>query len=207
MADSLWNYNPSNDDENGDDWNGENFSWFSRKRALPVSLPHFEQDAVSLDAGARILPAIVRPYAAKTAGIPVRFEYEMTTGEFVYTWADPGWSELLRPPPGGQPAIMVRETEIFLPARMTEGRVVVVRGLDGGDRYVYDRRRQTLFVVTAPGARPRVHEVRVSVEPGLGRRVFEVNGFWGDFGFGVWCVFGVVLAVMFGYATIFASWR
>ena len=65
----LWNYNPENNDKQGDDWNGENFSWFSRKEALPDS---YEQDSLSLGNGGRILDAVVRPYHAKTAGIPTK---------------------------------------------------------------------------------------------------------------------------------------
>ncbi|GLB45923.1 putative cellulase (glycosyl hydrolase family 5) [Lyophyllum shimeji] len=64
---TLWTYNPSNNDQIGDDWNGENFSWFSSKRALPPSLLYYDQDARSLDNGGRILPAVVRPYPAKTS--------------------------------------------------------------------------------------------------------------------------------------------
>lgn len=29
---SLWNYNPSNHPVLGDDWNGENFSWYSDEK-------------------------------------------------------------------------------------------------------------------------------------------------------------------------------
>ncbi|KAJ2925710.1 hypothetical protein H1R20_g11384, partial [Candolleomyces eurysporus] len=78
---TLWNYNPDNTDLYGDDWNGENFSWFSRNRALPASLLGYEQDDATLDNGGRILSSVVRPYPAKTCGVPVRFEYEVTTGE------------------------------------------------------------------------------------------------------------------------------
>ena len=85
----MWNYNPNNDDHTGDDWNGENFSWFSQKRALPPSWLDHSQTSPTLDNGGRILRAVVRPYAAKTAGIPLRCEYEINTGEFTYEWAVP----------------------------------------------------------------------------------------------------------------------
>ena len=45
----LWNYNPDNDDVKGDDWNGENFSWFSRSRSLSASELSFEQNSEGLD--------------------------------------------------------------------------------------------------------------------------------------------------------------
>ena len=47
------------------------------------------QDAKELDLGGRILDAVVRPYAAKTAGIPLKFDYEMATGTFSYSWVMP----------------------------------------------------------------------------------------------------------------------
>ena len=80
----LWNYNPDNDDRAGDDWSGENFSWFSQKRALPSSWLDHTQTSPTLDNGGRILRAVVRPYPAKTAGIPLRFTYEINTSEFEF---------------------------------------------------------------------------------------------------------------------------
>ena len=61
------------------------------------------QDAKELDSGGRILDAVVRPYAAKTAGIPLKFEYEMATGTFSYSWAVPP-STLLSTSSGGEEA-------------------------------------------------------------------------------------------------------
>ena len=78
-ASRLWNYNPDNDDHTGDDWNGENFSWFSQKRALPPTWLDHAQHSPTLDNGGRILRAVVRPYPAKTAGVPLRFDYEINT--------------------------------------------------------------------------------------------------------------------------------
>ena len=89
----IWSYNPYNDDEKGEDWNGENFSWFSRKRALLPSFLSYKQDSPTLDNGGRILPSIVRPYPAKTAGIPLKFQYEMTTGAFLFEWENPSQGE------------------------------------------------------------------------------------------------------------------
>ena len=167
---SLWNYNPDNDDARGDSWNGENFSWFSNSRAHVRSA--LAQDGEVLDAGARILDAVVRPYAAKTAGVPLRFEYEMATGAFAYSWAvpvqPPGEEEeapgsgrqqqqqqlpsVLAPPLTGHPPLLARETEIFVPARLARGRRLIVEGLADGDAHVYDAARQTLFILPAPAA-------------------------------------------------------
>ncbi|KAF5310381.1 hypothetical protein D9611_012086 [Ephemerocybe angulata] len=175
---TLWNYNPDNTDNYGDDWNGENFSWFSRSRALPSSLLFHEQTAPSLDNGGRILSSVVRPYPAKTCGIPVKLEYEMTSGTMVYEWTnhtDPALSESLR----------AAETEIFYPSLLSQSRKLRVQGLEAGDRYVWDESRQTVFVccddVKTPG---KVHRVVVSVFPALdaARPEFFVNDFWSDFG-------------------------
>lgn len=189
----LWNYNPENNDQEGDKWNGENFSWFSQGRALPRDLLSLEQDSATLDNGGRILRAVVRPYAAKTAGIPVRFRYEMNSGEFEYEWSIPSDKPLENPiqqdlasveqPPifGGHPALTSRETEIFIPSMLTEGRRVLVRGLGEGDKWEYDKKRQTLFILTHDVNPEKNYRVRVSFDPPL-EPMFEVNDFWTDFG-------------------------
>ena len=164
----LWNYNPDNTDTHGDDWNGENFSWFDRHRALPPSLLDFEQSSFTLDNGSRILPSIVRPYPAKTAGIPLKFDYEMNTGEFTFKWTS---SE----------ECTSRETEIYIPSLIYHGRKLVVEGLLPDDKYAYDESRQTLFVVQSDTSPRKTRKINVSVQPPL-RGHFHVNTFLGDFG-------------------------
>ncbi|KAF8128604.1 glycoside hydrolase family 5 protein [Boletus edulis] len=166
---TLWNYNPDNTDTHGDDWNGENFSWFSRRRALPPSLLNLGQDSFTLDNGGRILPSVVRPYPAKTAGIPSRFDYEMNTGEFTFEWT---LTEQCKS----------RETEIYVPSLIYHGRKLVVEGLAPDDKYTHDESRQTLFVVVQSNSSPtKSRKIKVSVRPPL-RGHFHVNTFWGDFG-------------------------
>jgi len=183
LQSSLWNYNPENDDSRGDDWNGENFSWFSDSRASHRSTTSGQtlvlaQDAKELDLGGRILDAVVRPYAAKTAGVPLKSEYEMTTGTFSYSWAvppqppqlstseatstsasvrqpssnvnDSGPLSVHTPPLTGHPPLLARETEIFVPEQLSRGRRLIVEGLREGDTYTYDVGRQTLFVLPGP---------------------------------------------------------
>lgn len=182
---SLWNYNPENDDSRGDDWNGENFSWFSDSRSGHQSTSSgrplvLAQHAKELDLGGRILDAVVRPYAAKTAGIPLKSEYEMTTGTFSYSWAVVPQSPPLStseatststsvrqpivnnsrslsvhtPPLTGHPPLLARETEIFVPEQLARGRRLIVEGLGEDDTYTYDVGRQTLFVL--PGAQAQM---------------------------------------------------
>jgi len=201
----LWNYNPYNDDQRGDDWNGENFSWFSRKRALPPSLLYYEQDAPSLDNGGRILSAVVRPYPAKTAGIPLSFEYEMNDGTFTFEWegrstgaGTPSEKSVTNPPRRLQTPLKSRETEIFVPSQLTHARKVMVQGLKEGDRWTYDEKRQTLFVVTKDNDAGHKHRIIVSVDPPP-RPSFAVNDFWGDFG-------GRISALVFLLASILAYW-
>ena len=189
----LWSYNPYNDDQKGDDWNGENFSWFSRKRALPPSLLYYEQDSPTLDNGGRILPAIVRPYPAKTAGIPLKFQYEMTTGAFSFEWENPSQGEqptpesdndtksIFDPPRQWQHSLFSHETEFFIPSQLTHSRKVVVEGAEDGDKYRYDERRQTLFFVTGNNTPGHRHKIVVSVQKPPSP-AFVVNDFWSDFG-------------------------
>ncbi|KAF7968161.1 hypothetical protein HWV62_31746 [Athelia sp. TMB] len=203
---NLWNYNPDNTDGEGDFWNGENFSWFSRRRGLPASLLYFEQTAVSLDNGARILPSIVRPYPAKTAGIPVSFQYEMTTGQFTYEWANPASSDavidgaptIAGAPRTGRSAIASKETEIFLPSLLTRDRKVLVEGLGPNDKFAHDESRQTLFVLshdTQPGLS---HKITVSLQPPL-NPLFEVNSFWEDWGPQLFSGFMLVVGIIAFY--------
>lgn len=194
------------------------------------------QDAKELDLGGRILDAVVRPYAAKTAGIPLKFEYEMATGTFSYSWAvpppapfptspgeeaaststlvrkpstsgnDSGSANVLVPTLTGHPALLARETEIFVPAQLTRGRRLIVEGLREGDTYTYDVGRQTLFVL--PGVQTQVqlgsetedvqapvqHKVRVRFDPPLTGEL--PNDLWTDFGAPVAAVLVVLLALI-----------
>ena len=168
-----------------------------------------------LDNGGRILPAIVRPYPAKTAGVPLRFRYEVTEGECEFEWASsPGAGEKASvgssgdpaqyPPAPSQPPVRSRETELFLPSQLTQGRRVRVSGLEEGDRYVHDQARQTLFIVTARNEPGTLHRVRVAIDPPP-RPAFEVNDFWSDFGGHVTMVAMALLAILLFF--VMRSWQ
>jgi hypothetical protein len=118
----------------------------------------------------------VRPYPAKVAGVPLSFEYESDTGEFTFTFKN------VRPVSrkrlvighgvqgGTSPAqIRSRETELFVPLSLAHGRVMIVSGLGMGDKYAYDERLQTLFIVHHDQAADAVHTVRVSFNPPLSK--------------------------------------
>jgi hypothetical protein len=138
---------------------------------LPPSLLYYERDALSLNNSGRILPSIFRPYAAKTAGIPIHFQYEMNTRTFTYTWVNSppnpasqthlkGEKSIFKPPRMGHPAFMFLETEIFLPSQLAHGRRVIVKGLDRGDKHQYDENPQTLFIMSQDTSLDKVHLVK-----------------------------------------------
>lgn len=155
-----------------------------------------------MDNGARILEAVVRPFPAKTAGIPLKFGYEMNTGEFTFEWcnADPkstsSSGEISNPPLNRTIPLLAKETEIFVPSLIANERDVVVEGLEASDLHHYDPTRQTLYIVTADCETPgKKHRVRVKVRPEV-RAKFEVNDFWMDHGYRVVSVGVVMLAVL-----------
>ena len=151
------------------------------------------------------MPAIVRPYAAKTAGIPLRFEYEMNTGTFTFEWANrhnkesgSGSARIADPPLRLSTPLISQETEIFLPSQITHSREIRVEGLEKGDRYLYDERRQTLFIVTADTGPGHRHKITVSLYPSL-EATFEVNDLWSDFG-------GFFTAILLAVLSFLAFW-
>lgn len=142
----------------------------------------------------------MRPYPAKTAGTPIKFEYEANTGRFMYEWkdtppkvADGGSLEELK--------LGSRETEFFVPAMLTKGRRVEVRGLRAIDEFDLDEDRQTLSIRLAQGSKngDGVHRVEVMLEPML-EELFPLNTFWSDFKLRILTFIVVVLAAIFMYA-------
>lgn len=145
---SLWNYNPHNTDSHGDDWNSENFSWYSDAlRQLELAnAPESEQAlvAASPDAGGRLLGVVVRPYAVATAGQPLSHVYKAENGLFTYRWRDGP----VAPTASGMPA-PGKVTEIFLPSRVY-GKAIADGSLKHfitpGGRYRFDVARQRMWV-------------------------------------------------------------
>ncbi|EKM57344.1 glycoside hydrolase family 5 protein [Phanerochaete carnosa HHB-10118-sp] len=170
------------------------------------SLLDCDRSSPTLDNGARILRSVVRPYPSKAAGIPLRFEYEVNTGEFTFEWAVPGPSNapseqpavrpsVHRPPLAGHPPLTSHVTEIFVPSFLALGGAVVMQGLAEGGSYEYDEARQTLYVrAPADAASGTVHRIRVVLAPRL-KAVFLVNDFWSDWGSTVAAVAAAVLAL------------
>ncbi|KXN81028.1 hypothetical protein AN958_06274, partial [Leucoagaricus sp. SymC.cos] len=185
---TLWNYNPDNTDEEGDEWNGENFSWFSQRRAMPNFLLEYEQTSPHLDGGGRILDAVVRPYPAKVAGVPLKFDYEMMSGQMSFSWKIPESTD-----EKGDNTLYAHETEIFFPSLLVSGRKLILEAQ--ADIWTYDEKRQTLFVVPKDNSPGMVHGVRVRVWPPV-RPVFNLNDFWSDYGIWAWSLLIVVMSVL-----------
>ena len=130
---TLWNYTADNTNERGDMWNDEDLSIFSRDQRT---------DPDDVNSGGRALEAVVRPYARKIAGEPLRmaFDPEQRTFEFEFRH---------------DPAVSA-STEIFVPqTQYPDGYVVAVS--DG--TYEVDRESQTL--IYRHGTAQAVHRVRV----------------------------------------------
>ena len=72
---TIWNYTADNTNARGDQWNDEDLSIFSR-----------DQQKVSgeIHDGGRALEAVVRPYALKTPGEPLRMAYDLKTRIFEF---------------------------------------------------------------------------------------------------------------------------
>ncbi|KZS86841.1 glycoside hydrolase family 5 protein [Sistotremastrum niveocremeum HHB9708] len=217
---NLWNYNPDNDDKRGDDWNGENFSWFSSGRARAKGTASLAQNDHSLDQGGRILRAIVRPYPAKVAGVPLSFDFEIHTGRFVFSWALPEASSttskdkekgnananasVSRPPLADLAGLRSRETEIFLPNSLVRNRKLIVKGIRD-ELWTYKASTQTLYILNPPEEKGPGHifKIEVAVDPPL-REGWKMNSHWTDFG--IWYISFVLSVLSLVWALVVRHW-
>jgi len=78
MNTTIWNYTPDNDNARGDQWNGEDFSVFSRDQ---------QRNPTDVSSGGRGLRAFLRPYPKATAGEPMRLSFEMNRRVFRYEFS------------------------------------------------------------------------------------------------------------------------
>lgn len=87
---AWWNYNPDNVPQEGDYWNREDFSFVSssgQEGGATEARRNRRQAAKG-----RALGAIVRPYAVRLAGVPVRSRWDRHSGVFeleYVNWAKP----------------------------------------------------------------------------------------------------------------------
>jgi len=67
LGSCIWNYTSDNSNARGDQWNGEDFSIFSRDQQADPRDPY---------SGGRALPALLRPYPLKIAGEPLQMTFD-----------------------------------------------------------------------------------------------------------------------------------
>ena len=162
-----------------------------------------DQTDASLDEGARILRAVVRPYPAKVAGIPVGLQYEMNTGRMHFEWLTPLQlkGSLSKSSPNSQDpynlylTIKSNETLIFYPSMLARGRKLIVEGLKDGDSYRYDEDSQTIFITTQDNSSGAMHSATVRLDPPL-QSLFPINTFMSDYGLRVYGVIAFLVALI-----------
>lgn len=124
---TIWNYTPDNTNARGDLWNDEDLSIFSRDQQDH----HWRED---IHSGGRGLAAVVRPYARKIAGEPLRMCFDLDSRVFELDF---------RPDPA-----VSAPTEIFVPDYQYPGGFTVEVG---GGSYRLDAGSSTLLVEAAGG--------------------------------------------------------
>ncbi|KAH7324907.1 glycoside hydrolase superfamily [Stachybotrys elegans] len=161
---TLWNYNPHNRVEYGDGWNKEDFSVVNGDDHGHETLrrdyrnkPHENDDMYR---GGRVLDVIIRPYAVKTVGVPLRASWDHRTLRYELEWE----SEQGTRTEDGRPI----ETEVFIPAyHYAAHKLVVALNSESWD---YDREQQTLRIRHGPGKHHLVVEIE-DVQAHLVKRV------------------------------------
>ncbi|OHD62880.1 MAG: hypothetical protein A2176_07015 [Spirochaetes bacterium RBG_13_51_14] len=72
---AIWNYTADNTNRDGDRWNGEDLSIFSRDQQI---------DPSDINSGGRALEAVIRPYPMATAGHPLGISFDPVSGRFTF---------------------------------------------------------------------------------------------------------------------------
>lgn len=133
---TLWNYTSDNTNARGDLWNDEDLSIFSRDQ---------QNNPDDINSGGRALEAVVRPYASKTAGEPLRMSFDVKRKRFDFEFRH-------------DPAVDA-PTEIFVP-NFQYPHGIRVSVSDG--TFAHDRQRQVLTYQHA-GEQP-LHRLRIEPE-------------------------------------------
>ncbi|CEH15077.1 glycoside hydrolase family 5 protein [Ceraceosorus bombacis] len=152
---TLWNYNPDNTVEHGDNWLSEDFSVFCDEDKARDKENYLS--AKPLYKGGRALNAILRPYAAKTAGIPLSSEWDSSKLIFKFRWKN-------HPDLISANSEMARTSEFYLPRYWFEGTEFAVKLTDGS--WVYDSSKQSLYVRHANDELGVAHVLIVQALPG-----------------------------------------
>lgn len=151
---TLWNYNPHNCTSKGDGWNMEDFSIMcDEKQSHDVD--HKQTDD-ELYRGGRGLCAIIRPYAVKVAGFPLKSAWDRHKLQFDFSYVN-GPTNLW---PDSDAALQ-RRTEVYLPAYHYRGHEIKVETKDG--TYQLNREGQSLYLDHERVEPGYEHIVRVSI--------------------------------------------
>lgn len=134
---TLWNYNPTNTAEHGDGWNDEDFSIITCTNVADYRNKLHEGD--ELYHGARCLDVVIRPYAVKVAGEPLRSDWDPRTLRFEFDW------QTRATPADEQTDDKHRLTEIFLPAYHYGAHELCVEVTAG--EWSVDAGKQSLYVL------------------------------------------------------------
>ena len=131
---TIWDYTADNTNAAKDKWNAQDYSIFSRDQ---------QADPANIHSGGRALEAVVRPYAQKIAGEPLRMSFDIKSRRFEF--------EFRHDPQIGAP------TEIYIPDfQYPHGCTVTVS--DG--TYNLEQGSQTL--VYRPDGTRSVHQIVVA---------------------------------------------
>jgi hypothetical protein len=131
----IWNYTPDNSYCFGDGWNGEDLSLFSADQ------PHGNGQHPDTERG---VPAVVRPYAMRIAGVPTDMEFDLQRKRFRLTFRhDPAVSAptelfvpLLHYPNGCAVSVSDGTYDLNLPAQRL--------------RYVHSNERNEHTIIITP---------------------------------------------------------
>ncbi|KAF6830553.1 glycoside hydrolase family 5 protein [Colletotrichum plurivorum] len=162
---TLWNYNPDNRVEYGDGWNREDFSVINgdEKEVPGRIMQDYTNEAHAQDElfrGGRVLDVIIRPYAVKIAGRPLRSDWDPRTLRYEFEWTS-------QDRVGEKQSDKRRTTEVFIPRYHYADGIQVK--LSDGD-WSYDAGLQTLYV----RHKAEVYRHRLVVEiPNVGKRLLE----------------------------------
>jgi hypothetical protein len=130
---TIWNYTADNTNERGDMWNDEDLSIFSRDQQI---------DLEDINSGGRALEAVIRPYASKTAGEPLKMSFDIRRKRFNFEFRhDIGVSA---------------PSEIFVP-NFQYPHGIRVKVSDGS--FEHDKERQALLYKHT--THQQVHRVRI----------------------------------------------
>ncbi|KIV99415.1 uncharacterized protein PV09_08953 [Verruconis gallopava] len=162
---TLWNYNPQNTIEHGDGWNKEDFSVINSNDILEYEGTHLDyrnakHERNDLYRGGRALDIIIRPYAAKVAGLPVHSKWDPRTLRFEFHWT----TENIDNPNGRvDKNRMAYQTEIFLPNYHYAVHRLNVQLSDGS--WDYSVKKQTLYVQNEPrSCVSSYHQIIITIE-------------------------------------------